>query len=70
MQKRTLGKSHLDVSALLSEAGVQTIRRQLGKGFLTGKIDENNLREIDGAAAEMTVHGARYPEHLQKLVGR
>ena len=30
----------------------------------------DDLREIDRAAAEIAVHGARYPEHLQKLVGR
>ena len=29
-----------------------------------------DLREIDGAAAQITVHGARYPEHLQRMVGR
>ena len=29
-----------------------------------------DLGEIDRAAAEISVHGARYPEHLQKLVGR
>ena len=29
-----------------------------------------DLREIDRAAAEITVQGARYPEHLQKMVGR
>ena len=29
-----------------------------------------DLREIDGAAAQIAVHGARYPEHLQRLVGR
>ena len=28
------------------------------------------LREIEDAAATVTVQGARYPEHLQKLVGR
>lgn len=30
----------------------------------------DDLREIDRAAAEITVHGARYPEHLLRLVGR
>ena len=30
----------------------------------------DDLREIDSAAAKITVQGARYPEHLQKLVGR
>ena len=29
-----------------------------------------DLREIDTAAAKVAVHGARYPEHLQKMVGR
>jgi aryl-alcohol dehydrogenase-like predicted oxidoreductase len=29
-----------------------------------------DLAEIDRGAAAISVHGARYPEHLQKLVGR
>ena len=29
-----------------------------------------DLREIDSAASQITVQGARYPEHLQRLVGR
>ena len=29
-----------------------------------------DLREIDRATSQFQVHGARYPEHLQKLVGR
>lgn len=29
-----------------------------------------DLREIDEASAKVAVQGARYPEHLQKLVGR
>ena len=28
------------------------------------------LREIDAAAAKITLQGERYPEHLQKLIGR
>ncbi len=30
----------------------------------------DDLRDIDAAAAKITVQGARYPAHLQKLVGR
>jgi aryl-alcohol dehydrogenase-like predicted oxidoreductase len=30
----------------------------------------DDLRDITTAAASIPVHGARYPEHLQKLVGR
>ena len=29
-----------------------------------------DLRDIDGAAAKITVHGARYPESLERLTGR
>ena len=34
------------------------------------QLTPDDLREIDCAASQIEVHGARYPEHLQKLVGR
>ena len=34
------------------------------------ELTREDLRDIDDGAARLTVHGARYPEHLQKLVGR
>jgi len=34
------------------------------------RLTPEDLRDIDRAAAEISVQGARYPEHLQKLVGR
>jgi len=34
------------------------------------QLTTDDLREIDRAASTIEVHGARYPEHLQKLVGR
>jgi aryl-alcohol dehydrogenase-like predicted oxidoreductase len=34
------------------------------------QLTPDDLREIDRAAAQIEVHGARYPEHLQKMVGR
>jgi aryl-alcohol dehydrogenase-like predicted oxidoreductase len=34
------------------------------------QLTSDDLREIDRAASEITVHGARYPEHLQKMTGR
>jgi aryl-alcohol dehydrogenase-like predicted oxidoreductase len=34
------------------------------------ELSAAGLREIDRAAAEIAVRGARYPEHLQRLVGR
>src|SRR2546426_1075870 len=39
-------------------------------GAVPIRLTPDDLREIDRAAAEISVHGARYPEHLQKLVGR
>ena len=34
------------------------------------ELTPDDLRQIDNAAAKITVQGARYPEELQKLVGR
>ena len=33
-------------------------------------LTADDRREIDRAAAKIAVHGARYPEHLQRMVGR
>jgi len=34
------------------------------------ELSSDDLQEIDRAASRITVQGARYPEHLQRLVGR
>jgi aryl-alcohol dehydrogenase-like predicted oxidoreductase len=34
------------------------------------ELSQGDLRQIDLAASKISVHGARYPEELQKLVGR
>jgi aryl-alcohol dehydrogenase-like predicted oxidoreductase len=34
------------------------------------QLTTDDLNEIDRAASQIDVHGARYPEHLQKMVGR
>ena len=34
------------------------------------QLTSGDLREIDRAASEITVLGARYPEHLQQMTGR
>ena len=33
-------------------------------------LTPDDLGEIDRAASTLAVHGARYPEHLQRMVGR
>ena len=34
------------------------------------ELTPNDLREINASSTKITLQGARYPEHLQKLVGR
>jgi aryl-alcohol dehydrogenase-like predicted oxidoreductase len=72
-----------EVLPTLEELGIGFVPYSpLGKGFLTGKIDENasfavaveltpdDVRDIESAASKITVQGARYPEHLERLTGR
>jgi aryl-alcohol dehydrogenase-like predicted oxidoreductase len=44
------------------------LRENLGAGAVSLTVDD--LQEIDRTAERIQVHGARYPEHLQKMVGR
>ncbi len=39
-------------------------------GAAAVELTADDLREIDRAAGQITVHGARYPEHLQRMTGR
>jgi aryl-alcohol dehydrogenase-like predicted oxidoreductase len=39
-------------------------------GSLNIEFTDDELREIDSASSNIKVEGERYPEHLQKLVGR
>ena len=39
-------------------------------GAVAVDLSSDDLREIDSAAAQITVHGARYPEKLEQLTGR
>jgi aryl-alcohol dehydrogenase-like predicted oxidoreductase len=34
------------------------------------RLTSEDLAEIDRAASEIRVEGARYPEHLERLTGR
>ena len=43
------------------------LEENLGAAAL--ELTAEDLREIDAAASEITVQGARYPEHLEKRVG-
>ena len=39
-------------------------------GAVAIELTSDDLREIDNAALTVTVQGARYPEHLEKMTGR
>jgi aryl-alcohol dehydrogenase-like predicted oxidoreductase len=39
-------------------------------GAVAVELSPDDLREIDEAATKITVQGARYPAHIEKLVGR
>ena len=39
-------------------------------GAVSVELTPDDLREIEGAASRITVHGTRYPEELEKLTGR
>jgi aryl-alcohol dehydrogenase-like predicted oxidoreductase len=45
-------------------------RLQENVGAVSIELTSDDLEEIDSAVAAVPVHGARYPEHLQRLVGR
>jgi aryl-alcohol dehydrogenase-like predicted oxidoreductase len=45
-------------------------RLQENCGAASVELSPEDLRELERVASKITVQGARYPENLQKLVGR
>jgi aryl-alcohol dehydrogenase-like predicted oxidoreductase len=39
-------------------------------GAVAVELTPDDLREIESAASQITVQGARYPEHLEQTTGR
>ncbi len=39
-------------------------------GAVAVELTSDDLREIESAASKITVQGARYPEHLERMTGR
>ena len=39
-------------------------------GAVLVQLTPEELRELESAASQIAIQGERYPEHLQKLVGR
>jgi aryl-alcohol dehydrogenase-like predicted oxidoreductase len=57
MQKRIPGTTKLD-------------RLDENIGAVAVELTPDDLREIESAAAKITVQGARYPEKLERMTGR
>jgi aryl-alcohol dehydrogenase-like predicted oxidoreductase len=47
---------------------LERLDENIGAAAVT--LTSDDLREIDSAAAKITVQGARYPEHLEQMTGR
>jgi aryl-alcohol dehydrogenase-like predicted oxidoreductase len=49
-----------------------TKRHRLDENLRAADVEltADDLREIESAASKITVHGARYPEHLERMTGR
>jgi aryl-alcohol dehydrogenase-like predicted oxidoreductase len=45
-------------------------RLEENNGAAAIELTPDDLREIDSAASKITVQGARYPEHIEKMTGR
>ena len=45
-------------------------RLEENMGAASIELTHEDLREIDSAAAKITVQGARYPERLEQMTGR
>ncbi len=45
-------------------------RLEENTGAAAIQLTSDDLREIDSAASKITVEGARYPEELNRMVGR
>jgi len=50
--------------------GTKLPRLDENLGGATLVLSADDLRDIEAASAKIALQGARYPEHLQRLVGR
>ncbi len=66
MDTRTLGTGGLQVSAL--GFGCMGLQENLKAAEV--HLAPGDQQEIENAVSHIEVHGARYPEHIQGMVGR
>ena len=64
----------MDVAAWLRGLGLERYAQAFRDNDIDAEVvpelTADDLREIDYAASRIEVRGERYPEHLQKMVGR
>jgi aryl-alcohol dehydrogenase-like predicted oxidoreductase len=80
MKQRALGKSGLEIALawLLAEkpwivpipGTTKLYRLEENLGAAKVELSPDDLRDIDGAASRIAIHGDHYPAHLQACVGR
>ena len=52
------------------QASKELHRMEENIGAAAVELTTNDISDNDSAVSRITVQGARYPEHLQQLVGR
>jgi aryl-alcohol dehydrogenase-like predicted oxidoreductase len=55
-------------ASLVALRKLERLEKNIGAADI--ELTSDNLREIDSAASEITVQGARYPEELEQMTGR
>jgi aryl-alcohol dehydrogenase-like predicted oxidoreductase len=71
MEKRTLGVGLEPLERGLRHPGTtKPARLAENLGAVSVELTRDDLRDIERAASNISVEGARYPEHLERLTGR
>jgi hypothetical protein len=53
-----------------SHPGTRKQERLENIGAVAVELTPDELRDIESATSKITVQGARYPEHLERMTGR
>jgi hypothetical protein len=70
MRLGKLPRNHRQMVSTGSRSGEANRTAAEIHGAVAVELTSENLRELDTAASKIALQGARYPEELQKLVGR
>jgi len=62
-------RGYLLKSRIIPIPGARNLKRLEENIGAEIELSEDDLSEIDGAASEIAVQGARYPEKLEQMIG-